>query len=245
MQFVPVPKFPCTDAEMQAFRDILKIPHNLVLFPDARLVNGTQPAEGDAFKPWRDNSAVWRDDPALTYFSIYPNAVIALAYRERVGDGGKTVADVAGIRDLEIAGYSREAIKFYNERVIAAKGGEFVRVPAIAASIYPRQQAVDLNLLIPSTSTVCWPIGIPTGDANVPNTINPNVAFRFNPQTNWPEVFLIADYNREFPLNAAPTGKLTDQELVSEVGKPLPTPRPHTARRRSRNSPLPVRNSKN
>jgi len=218
MQFVPVPKFPCTDAEMQAFRDILNIPRNLVLFPDTRLVNGIQPAEGDVFKPWRDNSAVWRDDPTLTHFCIEPMGRLLLSYRERIGDAGKNIPDVAGIVDLEKAGYSRDAVTFYNERVIAAKGGEFTRVPFIGRAITDRQSAANLNLVIPGGPVVRWPIGIPAGDANVPNTINPNVAFRFNPQTNWPEAFLIADYNREFPLNAAPTGKLTDQELVNEVG---------------------------
>ena len=138
-----------------------------------------------------------------------------------------------GIRRLEVAGYPREAIKFYNERIIAAKGGEFLKVPIIGAVTYPREEAASLNLVAPSynynfATPVAWPIGIPTGDPNVPNTINPNVAFRFNPQTGWPEAFLIADYNREFPLNAAPTGKLTDQELVNEVsdilasGMPVP-----------------------
>ncbi len=219
MKFYPVPKFPCDPAELAEFRELLKIPRNLVLYPNRNLVNNISPNEGDVFKPWKDTQAAWRDDNVLSHYCISPSAPpYILTYREHVADGGGVVPGVGGLGQLT-PGYSAKAVSFYYQRVMAAKGGEFTKIPRIWLSYASRVDAGNLNLTLPMTvPVVAWPIGIPTGDDNSPSTINPEVAFRFNPDTGWPEAFLIDEYDKEFPLSALTSApKLTDSELVGEV----------------------------
>ena len=204
MKFYPVPKFPCSTADLQEFRSLLSIPRNIHLFPNRDLVNGIEADEGIIFKPWMDTQAIWKTDEYLKYIFIYPTAIhLELTYRLVTGDAGAKIPDVAGLSMLETAGYSAKAIKFYSQRVLAAKGGDFSLVPRLWIRETPRKSAESLNLVISGGPDVNWPIGTLTGDANSPNTINPEVAFRLNPITEWPEAFFIDDYDREFPLDAA------------------------------------------
>ena len=45
MKFYPVPKFPCSTADLQEFRSLLSIPRNIHLFPNRDLVNGIEADE--------------------------------------------------------------------------------------------------------------------------------------------------------------------------------------------------------
>ncbi len=219
MKFYPVPKFPCDPAELAEFRELLNIPRNLVLFPNRNLVNNIQPNEGDSFKPWKDTQAVWRDDNVLAHYYINPVALpYILTYREYGADGGGTVPDVGGLGQLD-TNYSPKAVAFYVKRIMSARGGEFTKVPRIWLKYSSRADARNLNLTLPMTiPAAIWPIGTPTMGDNSPSTINPEVAFRFNPNTGWPEAFLIDEYDKEFPLSVpTPAPTLTDSELVGEV----------------------------
>ena len=102
-------------------------------------------------------------------------------------------------------------------RVVCRRGRvQVARLAPVAPFPLDRGEAQRLNIATPPTPVdVEWPIAIPTGDAQIPTTINPDVAFRFNPQTGRAEAFSITEYDREFPLVVG--SGMSDAELVDSV----------------------------
>lgn len=213
MKFAPIPKFPCTAEELAEFRSRVSMPGNFGTFSQTTVVNGQIYAEGTTTKPFRDNSVVWNRSLTEVTYSVCRGEV-QLRRRPRTADAGIQVVDVENITQLE-GTYSREVVAFYNARVL---GGDknFSRVPRLAWVTVPASEAKRLNIVeVTQPVEVEWPISIRTGDAQIPTTINPDTAFRFNPQTGRPEAFSITEYDREFPLVKG--GTLSDDEILGSV----------------------------
>jgi hypothetical protein len=212
MKFYPVPKFPCSDKQLEEFRQFVLLPGNISAFNSQRVFpSGVIPAEGTSPKPWRDNAVIWQPGKgAFEYFVL--RGEVNLKLRTVQGDAGIPVTDAEGIGELD--GYSMYAIAFYNRRFLQSGGKEFARIPKIAKITLDRSEVQRLNIINPATPVeIEWPVAIPTGDAQWPSTINPKCAFRFN-EKNGIEAFDIDEYDRENPLVS---GLLSDEELVGAV----------------------------
>lgn len=212
MKFIPIPQFPCQPEELAAFREAVSMPGNIGAFASQQVVGGVIPAVGPV-KPWRDNAAVWQSWLQSFEYTVQRGEV-RLSLRSRQSDAGIVVTDAEGIGELEGV-YSMQAIAFYNRRFLQSGGKEFARIPRLVRVTVDRAEAGRLSIYNPSMPVaVEWPIAIPTGDAQIPTTINPKIAFRYGP-TGRVEVFNIDDYDREYPLTA--TGGMSDEELVGAV----------------------------
>lgn len=214
MKFVPIPRFPCTAEELADFRALVFMPRNIGAFPIQQVVAGTIPSAGPTVKPWRDNAAVWNPGQQSFTYTVQRGEV-NLRLRPRQGDAGNVIVDAEGITEIETV-YSMQATRFYHDRFIKSGGREFARIPKLVQVTIDRAEAQRLNIATPPTAVeVEWPIAVPTGDAQIPTTINPDVAFRYNPQTGRVEAFSITEYDREFPLVVG--SGMSDQELVDAV----------------------------
>ena len=218
MKFVPIPKFPCAPEELAAFRAAVNMPGNIGAFPAQQVVAGVIPSQGSP-KPWRDNSTVWQ--PGRESFEyIVQRGEVQLKLRSRQSDAGIVVTDAEGIGELDGV-YSTQAIAFYNRRFLQSGGKEFARIPRLVRVSMDRAEAARLSIVNgPIPITVEWPISIPTGDAQIPTTINPKVALMY--ATDGRVVaFDIDEYDREHPIVS---GAMSDEELVDAVTAIIASP---------------------
>lgn len=221
MKFYPMPQFPGPSETLAEFAAVVRIPKNFGLFAAPVVTSaGVMPAEGVGLKPYRNNAAVYTFASSFTH--LVQRGAIALSQRSRIGDAGTPVVDVEGITELE-GTYSREAIAFYNRRVLAGDKS-FLRVPRLIWVTQERNEASRLNIVFPPGQppvAVEWPLAIATNDAQIPTSFNNEVALRFHPTSGTVEAFFFADYDREFPIV---TGSLADAEFLGAVEGILESP---------------------
>lgn len=204
VKFVPVPKFPTSEANLLDFREIMGIPGNIPTFSTQTVIAGTLPAQGASAKPYRDNATIWQPGRPTFDYVLCCDGELKLSLRSRVGDAGTPVIDAEGITALEGL-FSGPAISFYNDRFLRSNGREFSRIPRPYRVTLPRDEAMRLNLINPATpANIQWPVSSP---------LPVYTALRFN-TSGVVEAFNINEYDKAFPLVS---GALSDAELVGAV----------------------------
>lgn len=218
MKFYPIPKFyPVVsaatmqqlDEEMAAFRKFAFVPLDIPWTASQRTVNGVIPQQGATCKPFRYNAALYKPGP---FDFLVQRGEVNLRLRSSPSDAGTVTVDAENITELEGL-YHRAAIAFYVERFLKSGGKEFARIPRLVRETASREEALRLNVVTPATVDVAWALGLFTGDAVVPNTLNPKLAFRFAANDRV-EAFHVDEYNAENPIVA---GSMSEEELVDTV----------------------------
>lgn len=216
MKFYPIPLWPGPEAALEEFANFIKMPGNIGKYAAPRVTAaGVIPAEGIGPHPHRDNTTKW--NPGLqTVRHLIHRGEAHLSPRTRTGDAGIPVTDVEGLRQLD-GTYPKAAMDFYFQRV--SRGDRaFFNIPLLIWVDIPAAEAGRLNiapLANPASQIVVeWPLAIPNNDPQTFTTMNPDAAFRFNPETGRPEAFSVTEYNREFPLVS---GTLEADEFLGAV----------------------------
>lgn len=201
VKFVPVPRYPTTDAQLAEYRALVGMP--VAAFASQRVVADTIPAFGATPKPWRDNAVIWMPERTEFSYLVCCEGEFTLKVRSRQSDGGVVITDAEGITALEGI-FDGRTIAFYNRRFLQSGGREFARIPRPVKVTLPREEAGRLNIMNPAAPIdVQWPVAQPLGNA-----------LRFHPDSGAVEVFSSSDYERDFPIVS---GKLSDQELIEAV----------------------------